>query len=179
MIHPYDRHDGPGIAPLSAQIIDLYQRCYAAPPWSETPEQLGAYPAKLAASAALPGFSALTTSDHTGRLTGVCYGWPTPADLTGNRIYDALITAFGLPATTELTRGAFEVAELFVHPDHQGQGIASHLLTRMTAGWPTAWLITSPHAPAASLYRKLGWRELGPLPDDFYPQLRASVFTRA
>ncbi|MER6008705.1 GNAT family N-acetyltransferase [Nonomuraea sp. NPDC051941] len=170
-------HDGPGITAISAQIIDLYQRCYAAPPWSETPEQLGRYPAKLAAGAAKPGFSALTTTDDADRLTGVCYGWPTPDELSGNRVYDALVTAFGLPAATALTRGAFEVVELFVHPGHQGQGIGARLLDGMTAGRPSAWLITDPGAPAAGLYRRLGWREAGPLPAGFYPQSRASVFT--
>ncbi len=32
----YRCHDGPATAALSAQIIDLYWRCYAAPPWSES-----------------------------------------------------------------------------------------------------------------------------------------------
>ncbi|MGW0200769.1 GNAT family N-acetyltransferase [Nonomuraea sp. NPDC003201] len=117
------------------------------------------------------------TTDDADRLTGVCYGWPTPDELSGNRVYDALVTAFGLPAATALTRGAFEVVELFVHPGHQGQGIGARLLDGMTAGRPSAWLITDPGAPAAGLYRRLGWREAGPLPAGFYPQSRASVFT--
>jgi GNAT superfamily N-acetyltransferase len=161
---------------MHAQIIDLYQRCYAAPPWSETPEQLNDYPANLAASMERPGFIAHTASDDAGRLVGVCYGWPTPADLTGNHVYDTLIKTFGLDATTALTRDAFEVVELFIHPDHQGQGIGRNLLTQATGSWPTAWLITSPQAPAAVLYRKLGWQEAGDLPTDFHPQLKLSVF---
>jgi hypothetical protein len=47
----------------------------------------------------------------------------------------------------------------------------------MIAGRSSAWLITDPGAPAAGLYRRLGWREAGPLPAGFYPQSRASVFT--
>ncbi len=31
-----------------AEIIALYRRCYAGRPWSETPEQLDAYPGRLA-----------------------------------------------------------------------------------------------------------------------------------
>ncbi|WP_188189771.1 GNAT family N-acetyltransferase [Nonomuraea sp. SYSU D8015] len=175
-VHQYDQ---PGITPISPHIIELYRRCYAAPPWSETPEQLDGYPAKLAAATKRPGFTALTARDDSGRLAGVCYGWPTPADLTGSHIYDALVKTFGPDATAALTRDAFEVAELFVHPEHQGRGIGRRLLAEATGHWPAAWLITDPQAPAAALYRKLGWREFGALPADFYPQLRLSVFARA
>jgi GNAT superfamily N-acetyltransferase len=168
--------DGAGIMGMSGQVIDLYRECYAAPPWSETPGQLDAYPARLAVAAARPGFSALTAHDDDGRLTGVCYGWPTPADLTRNHLYDTLAETFGMAAVTALTRGAFEVGEVFVRPGRQGQGIGRRLLTRLTDGWSTAWLITSPHVPAADLYRRLGWREVGPLPTGFYPRLRLSVF---
>jgi GNAT superfamily N-acetyltransferase len=169
-------HDGAGIAEMSGQIIDLYRECYAAPPWSETPEQLDAYPAKLAAAADRPGFSALTAHDEGGRLDGVCYGWPTPADLTRNHLYDTLAETFGAATVTAFTRNALEVAEIFVRPGCQGQGIGRRLLTRLTDGWPAAWLITSPHVPAADLYRRLGWREVGPLPAGFYPRLPLSVF---
>ncbi|MFI6458073.1 GNAT family N-acetyltransferase [Streptosporangium amethystogenes] len=177
MPRPCDRLDGPRTQAIAAEVIDLYRHCYAAPPWSETPEQLAGYPAKLAASTVRPGFTALTARDLTGRLTGICYGWPTPADLSGNPVYDAVVRAFGPYTATALTRGALEVAELFVHPGTQGRGIGRTLLTRATAAWSTAWLITDPHSPAADLYRHLGWRESGPLPRDLYPQLQLSLFT--
>ncbi|SDG99134.1 Acetyltransferase (GNAT) domain-containing protein [Sinosporangium album] len=177
MAQQYRRHDGQGLAPMSAEISDLYRRCYGAPPWSETAEQLDAFPAKLAAVLDRPGFAAWTARDGSGRLAGLCYGWPTPADLGDNRVYDSLIQAFGLPATADLTRGAFEVAELFVRPDSQGRGIGRHLLTRATASWPTAWLLTSPQTPAARLYTNLGWHEVGPLAPEWYPGLRLSLYT--
>ncbi|WP_433221301.1 GNAT family N-acetyltransferase [Microtetraspora malaysiensis] len=176
MDHPYRRHDGPATAALSAQITDLYRRCYAAPPWSETPEQIAAYPGRLADSMTRPGFTCWTTHDERERLTGVCYGWPTPTDLSGSRTHAMLIRALGADATADLVRGAFEVAELFVHPDAQGRGIGGGLLAAAVAGWPTAWLITSPQAPAARLYRRLGWRQMSELPADLYPHLPAAVF---
>lgn len=177
MSHTCHVHDGSGIAPISGQVIDLYRECYAAPPWSETPEQLDAYPARLAAVTERAGFRAMTAHDDGGRLAGVCYGWPTPADLTGGGLYDALVESFGAATVAAFTRDAFEVAELFVRPGSQGQGIGRRLLTRLTAGWPAAWLITDPHKPAAALYRKLGWREAGQLPAGFYPGARLSVYT--
>ncbi|MGR6914164.1 N-acetyltransferase family protein [[Actinomadura] parvosata] len=149
-----------------AEITALYRRCYADPPWSEPPEQLDAYPDRLAEAMKRPGFSAWIERDHEGRLVGVCYGWPTPADLSGNRIYDVLKHSFGASALPRMIAGSFEVVELFVHPEARGKGIASALLTQAIAGWPKAWLITSPQAPAAKLYHRLGWHEAGPLPGD-------------
>ncbi|WP_214415125.1 GNAT family N-acetyltransferase [Sphaerisporangium fuscum] len=169
-------HDAEAAAPLSAEIVQLYGLCYSAPPWCETPDQLQAYPGKLAASLARPGFAAWTAHDDEDRLTGVCYGWPTPDDLPKNRIYDSVIRSLGAAATGALVRGAFEVAELFVHPRAQGRGIGRALLTAATADRPSAWLITCPEAPAARLYRSMGWRHIGLLPADFYPQLRLAVF---
>jgi len=177
MPHPCNRLDGPQTQAIAAEVIDLYRRCYAAPPWSETPEQLDGYPAKLAASTVRPGFTALTARDPSGRLTGICYGWPTPADLSGNSIYDALIRVLGPHTVAALTRDSLEIAELFVHPDTRGQSIGRTLLTRATATWPAAWLITDPHSPAADLYRRLGWQQSATLPRDLYPQLQLSFFT--
>ncbi|WP_433466378.1 GNAT family N-acetyltransferase [Spirillospora sp. CA-128828] len=170
------RLDGPAARRIGEEIAGLYRRCYAAPPWSETSARLADYPGKLAASTERPGFGAWIVRDG-GRLAGVCYGWPTPSDLSGNRIYTTLVRAAGAEDAAALTRGAFEVAELFVHPAHQGRGLGRTLLTGAVAGWDTAWLITHPGAPAARLYQRLGWRRAVALPADFYPQLPMSVYT--
>ncbi|MEU3169187.1 GNAT family N-acetyltransferase [Streptosporangium sp. NPDC006930] len=171
-----DRLDGPRTLAATAEVGALYQACYSAPPWSETPEQLAAHDDKLADATGHPGFSALTIRDHD-RLLGVCYGWPTPEDLSGNSLYGGIIEAFGAVRAAALTQDAFEVVKLFVHPDAQGQGIGRRLLRAAVADWPRAWLITSPQTPAARLYRALGWQEEGPLPAGLYPRLRLSVFT--
>lgn len=158
------------------EIAGLYRTCYADPPWSETPAELAAYPGKLAASASRPGFRAWVARDGEG-LAGVCYGWPTPADLAGSDIYATLIRTVGFEYAAKLTRDAFELAELFVHPDHRGRGLGKALLTQTINGWNTAWLITHPDAPAARLYRRLGWRRSVTLPDDSYPRLTMAVYT--
>ncbi|MBG0819980.1 GNAT family N-acetyltransferase [Planomonospora sp. ID91781] len=178
MSHSCHRHDAADTSRLSADIIALYERCYGVPPWSETPEQLRAYPARLAQSLTRPGFTAWTTRDND-RLTGACYGWPTPADLTGNHLYEAIIGTLGPNAACLLMRDAFEVAELFVHPDARGRGLGRALLSAATAGRPATWLITSPDVPAARLYQRLGWRQIALLPAGLYPQLPLAVFSRA
>ncbi|WP_336207396.1 GNAT family N-acetyltransferase [Nonomuraea sp. LPB2021202275-12-8] len=81
-----------------------------------------------------------------------------------------------LDAAVELARDAFEVAELFVHPGTRGGGLGRRLLGGAVAGWPRAWLITSPQAPAARLYQALGWRQVASLPADYCPEPELAVF---
>ncbi|GAA4304605.1 GNAT superfamily N-acetyltransferase [Actinomadura luteofluorescens] len=144
-------------------VIQLDGRCYAAPPWSETTAQLADYPGKLISSARRPGFAA--------------WIMPVGDQLSGSQIYATLTRAVGAQGVALLTRDAFEVAELFIHPSHQGRGLGQKLLTRAVAGRDTAWLIPHPGAPAARLYQRLGWRRHVDLPTHFYPNLPKSVYT--
>ncbi|NUW33106.1 GNAT family N-acetyltransferase [Nonomuraea sp. SMC257] len=172
------RHDAAGIPSLTGGLAALYELCYAAPPWSETPEQIAGFPRRLAEAAARPGFAAWTAHDGDDRLLGVCYGWPTPADRSGDPFYAMLTGALGAGVVAGLARDAFEVAELCVHPGARGRGVGRDLLEAAVAGRPTAWLITSPEAPAARLYERLGWRPVAPLPGGPGAGLPLSVYAR-
>ena len=99
---------------ISTEFARLYRDCYARPPWSETPAQLAAHPEKPAAATRREGFTAWAAR-HGGGLTGICYGWPTTADLSGNHVSTMLVRAAGAEGAAALPRGAFEPAELFVH----------------------------------------------------------------
>lgn len=59
-----------------------------------------------------------------GGLTGVCYGWPTPSELSGNRSYATILQTGGDESAAVLTPGAFEPAEPFVFLGAGGQPIA-------------------------------------------------------
>ncbi|WP_158581431.1 GNAT family N-acetyltransferase [Actinomadura spongiicola] len=170
-----ERLDGQRAMAISEQIIDLYHRCYSRPPWSETPQQLSDYPGKLADATARPGFTAITVMD-TEQLVGMTYGWPTRNVRHDDRMERAVVSAFGPDRADELIGGAFAVAELFVDPDAQGRGIGRRLMENIVDGRDAAWLVTHAQAPAAHLYRSLGWKERGPLPGDVY-RLRLSLFT--
>jgi ribosomal protein S18 acetylase RimI-like enzyme len=59
---------------------------------------------------------------------------------------------------------------LFLDPDCEGKGLGAELLDKAcadlkAAGFGTVTLSTDPGTKAARLYRKLGWRDLGFLPD--------------
>lgn len=170
------RLDGEETLRFTDEIAGLYRDCYARPPWSETPEELAAYPGKLASSANRPGFCAWIARDR-GTLAGVCYGWPTPPGPEGGDLYRTLVRAAGAERAAAITRDAFELAELFVRPGHRGRGLGEALLTLAVDGRHTAWLITHPDAPAARLYRRLGWRRSVTLPADFSPRLTMAVYT--
>jgi GNAT superfamily N-acetyltransferase len=165
-----------GTAPLAHEIVELYRLCYAAPPWSETPEQLDAYRDRLAHALTRPGFVAHLARETGGRLVGVCYGWPTPAALPDTPLYRMLRQALGATAAGLLTPGSFELVELFVHPDTRGHGLGRALITDAITDRHTAWLITSPQAPAARLYQHLGWRRVADLPSTSPSQLPLTVF---
>jgi GNAT superfamily N-acetyltransferase len=170
------RLDAAGTALLAHEIVDLYRLCYAAPPWSETAEQLDAYPDRLAHALTRPGFVAHLARETGGRLVGVCYGWPTPAVLPDTPLYRMLRQTLGAPAAGPLTPGSFELVELFVHPDTRGHGLGRALVTNAIADRHTAWLITSSQAPAARLYQHLGWRRVADLPSTAVSQLHLTVF---
>ena len=138
---------------------DVYNACFTAPPWNEPPKDPGAYTAHLARHLAYDGFTAHEAHADDGRLVGVGYGWPTPADL-GHPFHRAMLD--GLPGARELLTGnAFEIAELMILPAHRGHGTGRLLLDELCAGYARSWLATMPGSPAARFYTRLGWTSPG------------------
>ncbi|GGQ04324.1 hypothetical protein GCM10010140_38030 [Streptosporangium pseudovulgare] len=86
MVHPACGH-----RTLSPTRASSPGSLHPGPSPSETPERLRA---RLARSFTRLGFTAWTVHDDD-RLTGVCYGWPTPADLPDDHLYEAIIGALG------------------------------------------------------------------------------------
>jgi GNAT superfamily N-acetyltransferase len=153
------RTDAIQLARYAAQLEVLYRRCFAGPPWHESAERLAGFPDRLTAHLGRDGFDGLVAAE-AGRLVGAVYGWPAGRVLeSGSRFDDALAAAVPPPLAARLVAPALIVAELMVDPEHQQRGIGRTLLTRFTAGWPSAWLCTHPDAPAAGMYRHDGWQE--------------------
>lgn len=155
----------------ATRLESLYRRCFTAPPWRESAERLAGFPDRLTAHLGRGGFGGLV-AEASGQLVGVAYGWPAGPDLgTGNRFDDALAAAVVPAVAARLIAPALVVAELMVDPAHQRKGIGRELLTRLTDGWPRAWLCTHREAPAAHMYRVAGWCEETHFCVDEYPMV--------
>jgi GNAT superfamily N-acetyltransferase len=149
-------------AELIARTRDLhrlYRTCFALPPWSESAAQLDGFPARVLEQMSHAG-AAGRIAEVDGQLAGVIYGRPAKADLTNSTsAFDRRLAALAPPnLANRLAAPALTVVELMVAPTHRRRGIATRLLTEYTADAPTAWLATHPEAPAATLYKRSGWR---------------------
>jgi ribosomal protein S18 acetylase RimI-like enzyme len=106
-----------------------------------------------------------------GALVGFAYGFHGEA---GQRwhdlVRDALAERHGRQAASDWMGDAFEVAEVHVHPEHQGHGTGHAMLLRLAAGRPehTAMLSTmDADTSAHRLYRGVGFADL--LPGFIFP----------
>ena len=150
---------------LRDQIRPLYRSCFSGPPWNEPEEKLATSDHRLSQAVCRAGFQARAVRSPDGTLLALAYGWPTPPSLTGCDVYERLIAAIGPAAARDLTRDAFEIAELMVTPTLRRRGIGTALLTAMTTYRPRTWLVTRTDSPAAHLYTRTGWQQACALPE--------------
>ncbi len=101
-----------------------------------------------------------------GAPVGFAYGFPgSPGQWWRDVVYATLAAERGSAFADWWLGDCFEVAEVHVHPRHQGQGAGRAMMHRLTAGLRerTAVLSTPDgHTRAHRLYRSLGFGELLP-----------------
>ncbi|HEV2372566.1 MAG TPA: GNAT family N-acetyltransferase [Streptosporangiaceae bacterium] len=104
-------------------------------------------------------------------VTGFAYGFHGGAgQWWHDLVYDALARSHGVVVADRWLADSFEVAEVHVHPDHQGQGTGRAMLTTLLEGRPerTAVLSTmTGDTPAHRLYLSMGFATL--LPSFYFP----------
>jgi len=104
----------------------------------------------------------LVAARTDGKVVGFAYGftgWP------GQWWSDRIIAAVPAELSAEWIGGHFEVVELAVIPQAQGQGIGAALMTELMAGLPHRKALLTTYADdrtAPRLYRRLGWQVLVP-----------------
>lgn len=120
-----------------------------------------------------PGIICLGVFEDTDRLVGFCYGFPgLPSSWWESQIRPHLAVA----GTEAWLSDVFELTELHVHPDRQGQGLGRALITTVcnASDLPRAILsVRTDSAVARRLYLSLGFTYLtapftfGSLPPEY------------
>lgn len=147
--------------PYFDEIIGIYQAAFSQPPYNESLPDILNFAARLPYHAVNPGFRCVVArpAPRAG-IIGFAYGY---AGLPRTWWYGLVAPALP-PDQAELWLGDyFELAELAVHPDWQGQGAGGLLHDSLLRGLPhrTAALSTPQvETNALHLYQRRGWVNL-------------------
>lgn len=157
--------DGPGLVRELDAVLAVYAAAMGAPK-----EQLPGRRMMMERHARYPAFrglAAVTERDRPGEhgtIIGIGYGFRGQAGQWWHDMVTSAITAASGRGTARAWMDdSFEIGELHVHPDHQGQGIGRHLLLSLASGRPerTAVLSTlDTESRARRLYRGAGFTDL-------------------
>jgi GNAT superfamily N-acetyltransferase len=164
---------GSAAAPLPERsaAARLPERSAAGPP-PDRAFAAGPPPERASVPPAGPGDHARATATAAGDpLIGFAYGFHGESgQWWHDLVRAALANHHGRRAARDWMSDSFEIAEIHVHPDHQGRGTGHALLLRLTQGRPerTAVLSTmDADTSARRLYRGVGFADL--LPGFIFP----------
>ncbi|WP_026421493.1 GNAT family N-acetyltransferase [Actinokineospora inagensis] len=105
------------------------------------------------------GWRCVAAFDAEDRMTGIAYGYQgAPGQWWHEQVKRGVTERHGAPLADAWMADYFELTELHVLPDAQGQGIGGELVRRLVAGAANRHvLLSTPEGPsrAWNLYRKL------------------------
>lgn len=140
----------------------VYNACFASAPWDQPKIDLSEYERRVSWHFEQVDFRALEMTDGHENVVAVAYGWPAPTPPPDQRFYRLFADSLGPERTRQVWRARpFEVVDLMVAPQMRRQGLARHLLSKLCPNNGVSILATHPDAPAAEVYRRLGWQHLG------------------
>lgn len=142
-------------------VVTVYLEAFAAPPYHKTPGAAESFAAAFQRHAGRAGFR-LAAAGAGADLAGFGYGYSAGP---GQWWHDVVAAGLGPALSERWLRGAFELTELAVRPNHQGRGLGAALHDHLLAGLPhrTAVLSTMTEETAGlRLYRRRGWHVLHP-----------------
>ena len=106
------------------------------------------------------GFVAVVATDDADELAAFGYGY---RGRPGEWWHDVVAKSLGRTESRRWLGDAFEVAELHVHPDHQGRGLGRAILATLLLRSTSRTVVLSTHdrdSPARALYRSVGFVDL-------------------
>jgi GNAT superfamily N-acetyltransferase len=161
--------DAPAFRKRIGALLDVYTAAMDPPL-----DQLSGRHAIMQRHAAYPGFRAIVAEHRRGALrlpgglpepAGFIYGFHgTQGQWWHDVVHQALIDLGGRRYAEDWMADPFEVAELHVRPEAQGQGLGRRLLTGLCAGRPERTVVLStldrPDSRARRLYHSVGLTDL-------------------
>ena len=165
------RNFGLDVLACADELTDAYVEVFTAPPWEHQDAEVtrAAFRERLETDAHRPGFRAVLALADNDEVEGFVTGWTTQDPFRADRAYGKVTRRLGADRVNELLVGAFEIDELGVRPRARGTGLGRRLLSALTADAPSgrAWLLAWSQAHATlAFYRRIGWQEPEPVPDD-------------
>lgn len=153
---------GPEAVAQTDDMVAVYAAAFSAPGYDEPPETAVRFGSdQLPLHAERRGFRCVLGRDDD-RPAGFAYGY------TGDRGQwwsDRIAERAPAPVVEEWLGGHFEVVELAVRPITQGQGLGTALMATLLRDLPHERALLTTYAddrPAPRLYRRTGWRVVGP-----------------
>lgn len=146
----------PTSGPLFEGAISVYSEAFALPPYND-PDRGDEIRSRIHEThAERKGFAAWAAVDDGGGVDGMIYGYRGER---GQWWHDAVVRAVDRATADDWLSDTYEVVEVAVRPDRQGQGIGAALIHRLLEGRAerTSVLSTRTDSRAHHLYRRLGF----------------------
>lgn len=138
------------------EIVEIYREAFRAPPYSKADAEVAEFEASLPHHVHRAGLTFLAALAGD-RIVGFTYG---NTALPGQGWHDHVRAALPDTLYRVWLPGSFQLAEMAVAPDFQGQGIGGRLHDRLIGGasHERAVLTTmTADTTASHLYRRRGW----------------------
>lgn len=143
------------------QVVDIYRQAFREPPYNRNQAEVLAFANSLPGHTHREGFRFSAVFDNEAeRMVGFSYGYTTKP---GQWWYDQVADALELEISREWLPNSFQLVELAVSPEVQGQGYGGRLHDRLIAGLPHQKAVLSTLAKetvAYHLYKHRGWVDL-------------------
>jgi ribosomal protein S18 acetylase RimI-like enzyme len=140
-------------------VLDIYMAAMAPPA-----DQLSGRKTIMGNHATHPGFTCLFAELPDGTPVGLAYGFHgVPGQWWHDVVHQAVAERRGETSAHDWLGDALELAEVHVHPDHQGKGIGRALVLTVCRGRPERTVVLSTRdlpTAARHLYRSIGFADL-------------------